>query len=131
MLWIALPRLTGLLLAWVVLANTKKWRFSTPETFGPVTSPPSDLAAPAVSILESRDSNANTCLAVVAEAGQKGIMVVDVEGSYLGSATVIVGMKHIKVGYTRYKLEWNGSPQTTWESRLSDSANYVIYLEVS
>ena len=48
-----LPMLAAFMLAAFVRHKTKKWRFSYPKVPDIVTTPPSDLCAPAVSILES------------------------------------------------------------------------------
>ena len=73
--------IVGLLLAVFLWRRNRAWpRIKYPQIRGPVSRPPSDLPAPAVSVLESRRVSARTVLAMIVEMCQQGTLQIAGEG---------------------------------------------------
>ena len=114
------------LLALALWRSFRAWpRVSYPELAGPVTQPPSDLSAAAVSVLESREVTPRTLLAIMVEMCRKGALQIAVIGD--GDSP----SQNWKGDYY-YWLSCHGHPQFEWERLLFDAisdravkANYL------
>jgi hypothetical protein len=73
------PMLGAFLLVALALWKTRKWSFYYPSVSHEVDAPPSDLPAPAVSLLESRKVSAHTIISTVVEMCQRGTFTVEVK----------------------------------------------------
>ena len=103
------------LLALALSRSFRAWpRVSYPELAGPVTQPPSDLSAAAVSVLESREVTPRTLLAIMVEMCRKGVLqIAVVDDGDLPS-------RNWKGDYY-YWLSRHRHPQFEWERLLFDA----------
>ncbi len=104
--------IVGLLLAVFLWRRNRAWpRIKYPQIRGPVSRPPSDLPAPAVSVLESRRVSARTVLAMIVEMCQQGTLQIAGEED---------GQRRGKDKFA-YRLSPRGAPQYEWERLLCDA----------
>ena len=101
----------GMLLVVFLSLKRLTWPSVQYPKYEGVIEPPSDLPAPAVSVLESRKVTPRTILAMIVEMCQKGaLQVVGEEDS-----------RRPGRGKITYRLTLNGAPQFEWERSLFDS----------
>ena len=100
-------------------------KINYPTLNAPVTQPPSDLPAAAVSVLESRKVSLNTLLAALIEMCQKDVLqVVGIRvtpGRTTEGQSLLGNYKHIYRGKYIYWIVSKGAPQFEWERIVLDS----------
>ena len=104
----------------------RSWpKIDYPTLNAPVTQPPSDLPAAAVSVLESRKVSLETFLAALLEMCQKDVLqVVGIRvtpGRTTEGESLLGNYKHIYRGKYIYWLVSKGAPQFEWERIVLDS----------
>ena len=122
----------SILMAFALLAaiylklKERSWpKINYPTLNAPVTQPPSDLPAAAVSVLESRKVSLETFLAALIEMCQKDILqVVGIRvtpGRTTEGGSLLGDHKYIYRGKYIYWIVSKGAPQFEWERIVLDS----------